>query len=305
MPNIDHFNLRSFDLNLLLAFDALMQELSVTRAAARLKIQQPAMSHSLSTLRLLLKDELFIRTGLKMEATPRALALAEPIRRILEQAQETLLRSDQFNPATEERTFKLGINAQLEALLLPDFMTWLREEAPGIRLLVRAVSRQQVFNMLDNGEIDLAIGYLPGGASWHKHETLFEEPHACCFNKRLLKAKPPIDMQTYMASPHALITAANSLTGYLEEALHEAGVRPNVVMASHNFMALAATAASAPIIVTFLNRVAEHYAPLFGLSVSPLPFDLAKLPVDMVWHARTDGDPATGWLRHQIRMRLK
>jgi LysR family transcriptional activator of mexEF-oprN operon len=80
MQVIDHFNLRSFDLNLLVAFDAMMEEMSVTRAAQRLKIQQPAMSHNISTLRTLFQDELFIRVGQVMRPTARALNLSGPVR---------------------------------------------------------------------------------------------------------------------------------------------------------------------------------------------------------------------------------
>jgi LysR family transcriptional activator of mexEF-oprN operon len=305
MTSIDHFNLRSFDLNLLLAFDALVQERSVTRAAARLKIQQPAMSHALSTLRLLLGDELFVRTGMTMEPTPRASALAVPVRQILEQAQEALLNSPSFDPATERRTFKIGINGQLEVLLLPALMSALQRQAPGIRLIVRSISIQRVFDMLDAGEIDVAIGYLPGGASWHNRQLLLEEPHVCCFNSALVKSTVPIPMADYLASSHALITAANSLTGYLEDALHRAGVRLNVVLASHNLLSLVATASVSPVVVTLLRRAAALYAPLFNLSISPLPIDLASLPVDMIWHARTDRDAASAWLRQQIGLQLK
>jgi LysR family transcriptional regulator, mexEF-oprN operon transcriptional activator len=106
MDTIDHFNLRSFDLNLLVAFDALMEEGNVTRAARRLKIQQPAMSHNLSTLRVLFQDELFVRVGQTMRPTARANKLAGPIRNALNQAQAALASADVFDPATENRVFR-------------------------------------------------------------------------------------------------------------------------------------------------------------------------------------------------------
>src|SRR5689334_21702964 len=117
MQPIDHFNLWSFDLNLLMAFDALMRERSVTRADTRLKIQQSAMSHNLGTLRVLMDDELFIRVGQVMKPTPRAVALAAPIGRILEQAQHAITTRETFRPEEEERTFSIGFSSELEVLL--------------------------------------------------------------------------------------------------------------------------------------------------------------------------------------------
>src|SRR5690349_9409488 len=114
MVTIDHFNLRSFDLNLLIAFDALISEGSVTKAAQRLKIQQPAMSHSLSTLRVLLQDELCIRVGQVMQPTAKARSLAVPVRQALRQAQLALSGGEAFDPATEERTFRIGMTPEVE-----------------------------------------------------------------------------------------------------------------------------------------------------------------------------------------------
>ena len=103
LATIDHYNLRSFDLNLFLAFDAIMTERNVTRAAKRLRVRQPAMSHSLSTLRVLFQDELFIRRGQTMEPTPYALHLAEPVRRVLAQAQDALTTRTTFDMLSEPR----------------------------------------------------------------------------------------------------------------------------------------------------------------------------------------------------------
>ena len=141
MSRIDYINLKSFDLNLLLAFDAMMQEGSVTRAADRLKVQQPAMSHALGNLRMLLQDELFVRSGQAMRPTPRAEALAGPVRSALEQAQKALFTPEQFDPRTQTRTFRIGMSAEIELVLLPSLVARLRKEAPGISILARPATR--------------------------------------------------------------------------------------------------------------------------------------------------------------------
>jgi hypothetical protein len=119
LENINHFNLRSFDLNLLVAFDALFKDRSVTKAAARLKIQQPAMSHNLSTLRLLMDDELFVRVGNLMQPTAKAEVLAEQVGAVLGQMQKIVLSTERFDPAVSDKIFRIGFSCE-ELLLMPD-----------------------------------------------------------------------------------------------------------------------------------------------------------------------------------------
>ncbi len=206
-----------------------------------------------------------------------------------------------FDPATEERSFKLGINAQLEVLLLPALMAHIGSHAPGLQILSRAVTRQRVFGMLDEGEIDLAVGFLPGGATWHRRERLYQEEHVCCFDPRQPPFARPLSADDYRASAHGLVSATDSPTGYLEQALTRAGARPRVALASHNFMTLCAAASSRPMIVMLASRVAAAYAARFGLVTSPIPFEIGTVDIDMIWHARNDRDPAMTWLRERIR----
>lgn len=301
MSAIDHFNLRNFDLNLLLAFDALMQERSVTLAATRLHIQQPAMSHALKALRLLFGDELFIRTPQGMDPTARALELADMVRRTLQHAQDTLLSRPLFDPATETRTFRLGLSAEAELLALPGLVTRLAREAPHVRLLSRAVTRAGVADLLDDGTVDVAVGCFEDSAVRHRRQDLFEETHLCCYSQRLMPDDFALDLARYAATPHAMISLKDNLAGCLEDAMAEAGVKPNVVVAVPNFVTLAAIAAGAPILATLPARVAALFASEFGLVTAHLPFPLRSFPVSIAWHARLGNDPASAWLRGCIQ----
>src|SRR5215210_126556 len=131
---IDHVNLSRVDLNLLVALDALLAERSVTRAAARVGLGQSAMSHNLARLRTLFGDELLTRGPEGMRPTPRALALAEPVRAALSQIQGLLSRGEAFDPRTADRTFRLGLPDSTEVLLVPALLAHLCEAAPGIHL---------------------------------------------------------------------------------------------------------------------------------------------------------------------------
>ncbi|HEX7389889.1 MAG TPA: LysR substrate-binding domain-containing protein [Acidiphilium sp.] len=304
MASIDHFDLRSFDLNLLVAFDALMEDRSVTKAARRLKVQQPAMSHSLATLRVLLQDELFVRAGTLMEPTARAQGLAPKIRDALRQVQDTLHQTEHFDPSTQDRIFRLGFSSELEILVLPELTARLRRHAPGLRLIGRPAGAEDVHRLLDDGLLDLAVGCFDHGASRHRGHYLFEQSLACCFNPALLDIAAPVDMATYLATGHALVTLKDSLNGCLSEALDRAGAKLNVVTAASDFLPVLAAAATAPILATMPARMAIRYAPVFGLAVSPVPLDLRVPAVSMVWSARLDRDPGAAWLREQVAAAL-
>lgn len=300
MRSIDHFNLRSFDLNLLVAFDALITERSVTRAAQRLKLGQPAMSHALSTLRLLLDDEVLVRVGMRMNPTAKAIALAPRLRELLWQIQSTLTEGKPFDPQSETRIVRLGFSSELEILLLPKLTACLRAQAPGISLLTRSVARSDVHRMLDGGELDLAIGCFDYGLERHCGTPLFEQSLACCFNPDLVRPALPLTAADYIAHPHALMTLKNDIQGCLSEALARAGKTLNVVLAASDFLTVLATAAEAPVIATLPARMAARYAPRFGLTVATVPLDLRLPSVALVWSVQNDSDPALAWLRARI-----
>ncbi|NYZ13860.1 LysR family transcriptional regulator [Azospirillum sp. RWY-5-1] len=300
MSSINHFDLRSFDLNLLVAFDALMQERSVTRAAARLRVGQPAMSHSLSTLRVLFQDELFVRVGTAMQPTARARALAGPIRTALAQMQTALHARTLFDPATEERTLRLGFSSEVELLLIPELTAHIRQSAPGIRLLCRPADKDEVHRMLDDGTLDLAVGCFDAVAQRHRSRFLFEQSLSCVFNTRHVALGTPIGLADYLAAPHALVTWTDSLQGCLEAALIEIGADLNIVVAGSEFLTVLATVACAPVITTIPTRMARLYGPRFGLTVCPAPLTLRLPAVAMIWSLQLDQDPASAWFRDQV-----
>jgi LysR family transcriptional regulator, mexEF-oprN operon transcriptional activator len=299
MTAINHFNLKSFDLNLLLAFDALIQDGSVTRAAKRLKVRQPAMSHSLATLRILLQDELFIREGRTLKPTARALSLAEPVRRVLEQAEAALSFRDTFCPLTETRLFRIGITPDLEATLMPEILTRVRRETPGIHLQSKIKGNVDLLAALDDGSIDVGVSYIDKTAPWHKTEELYREYHVCCYNPKLLPIQ--LDRRTYLKTPHALLSKTESLLGCLEDILQIAQVELNVVTSSPNFWTILSTVSRTPMLTTLPSKVAIRYAPLFGLKVCDTPVKLGSFPCSMVSPLRTDRESGMEWLQGQLR----
>jgi LysR family transcriptional regulator, mexEF-oprN operon transcriptional activator len=298
---IDHYNLRSFDLNLFLAFDAIMTELNVTRAAKRLRVRQPAMSHSLSALRVLFQDELFIRRGQTMEPTPYALHLAEPVRRVLAQAQDALTTRTTFDMLSEPRAFRIALSANLATVILPDLFAEIRAVAPRLRLAVREANQETISDMLRDGRSELGLGCFDVKHNWIRAETLFSERYVCCFNSELLGIGHRITFQDYFDLPHVAISAIDNPFGCLERAFAQLGRSPNVTMSvSYCFLA-ASAAARAPVLTTLPAALAPKYAAILGLTISPLPFDIETHPISMVWHSRSDRDDGVGWLRNRIK----
>lgn len=304
MEPVNHFNLRTFDLNLLLAFDALMQELSVTRAAARLKIQQPAMSHALANLRTVFDDPLFVRTGHTMEATARAKSLHATIHPILVQAQKALLVNQGFEPHSARCTFRLGVNPQLEALIVPALIAHISKHAPGIRIASVPLGHKPIALLLNEDRIDLAIAHTSEQLVRIRRELLYSEHYVCCFNPSLLNLRIPVAPDDFSRASHGVIASSIDVSGFLDYLFRHVEDRPQGVHASYNVMTLLDSAANTPLIASVHSRVAARFGPLFGLAVSPLPFEVDDLQVEMMWHGRADNDPALDWLRAQIRICL-
>jgi DNA-binding transcriptional LysR family regulator len=189
----------------------------------------------------------------------------------------------------------------MELLLLPPLLARLRRDAPGVRLRAMVASRDALPGMLDEGAIDVAVGCLDEGMSWHRHLVLYDETHLCCFNPSLIAVEMPIGLADYLALPHALMSLKDNLLGCLEDALTRAEAQVNAVTSAPHLIALLAIVAEAPLIATLPSRVVKRFAPRLGLATSPVPLDLMHFTVRAVWHARSDRDPGTLWLSGLVK----
>jgi LysR family transcriptional activator of mexEF-oprN operon len=298
---IDHANLSRLDLNLLIAFDALLAEGSVTRAAERVGIGQPSMSHALGRLRRLLKDELFIRAPDGVRPTPRAQALAAPIRVALSAIQEMLLQGQGFAPAEAERTFLLGMPDSVEVALLPRLLAHLETEAPKVRVRIRAIDRFEVLEQLDRDRLHLAVsGLLTEGAVHHKRRRLYGTNYLCLYDPARLPLAPPLTLEDYVAVPHVLGSPRGDAHGVVDDALAPLGLRRTIAVTTPHFAAVPFILKGARLLSTVPQRPARIFAERFGLVTSPVPVDLPNFDVSMLWHASYDHDPAHRWLRGTI-----
>ncbi|MCP3402891.1 LysR family transcriptional regulator [Bradyrhizobium sp. CCGB20] len=302
---IDAVNLSRVDLNLLVHLDALLSERSVTRAASRVGIGQSAMSHNLARLRELFEDELLTRGPDGLRLTPRAVMLVEPVRTTLSQVQTIVSREKDFDPATAERTFRLGLPDSMEILILPALLARLREVAPGVHLRLYNIDSSKLLDDLDADELDLAIGYdvFAQGQIHHKRRLLFNESYLCMFNaERTGITSAQISLEDYVRLPHILtsLRPGRSVRGVVDDALEKLGLRRTVVLTTPRFLTVPSLVARAPVVVTMHARLARLFAGELQLSLSPPPVDLRDVAVSLLWHASYDRDPAHAWLRQTV-----
>jgi DNA-binding transcriptional LysR family regulator len=292
-------NLATFDLNLLIVFDALMQERSVTRAGQRIGLSQPAMSHALNRLRYLLKDELFVRTPEGMMPTPRAEHLALPLRHALNEMQ-LALEPEAFVPAEAERSFAVAVNNYAAVVLVPALVAAVSKAAPRVRLDLRPSGTIDVLEQLDRGELDLAIVAEAPAAERIGSATLFTDPFVSVMRRDHPAARRRPTAASLARLPHLEISSVGDDTRFIDEWLAERGLeRRNAARAP--FLSAAAILSQSDMVAVLGRRVAQVFVRNNPLRLRDLPYASPTVGTTMAWHRRFDGQPAHRWLRGAVQ----
>lgn len=300
MININENDFRRLDLNLLLVFSALLRERSVTRAAQRLHLGQPALSAALARLRAFAGDELFLRSARGMEPTARALELAEALKPLLEGLSDALFAPAGFDPAHSERGFSLGLFDIGEVTLAPPLLERLGREAPGLRLALRPTDRHAAFAQLEAGQLDLALTDLGPQPGWARSRPLYQEPFACMFDPRRLDLALPLSLEDYLAHPHLLTSFSGAFSGFVDEALAARGLTRRVTLTTTRFATLPFVLRRFAGIASLPATAARVLGAELGLAVSPLPVEVAPVDLALAWHARHEQDAGHRWFRELV-----
>jgi DNA-binding transcriptional LysR family regulator len=293
-------HLPSFDLNLIVALDALLRERSVTRAAGRVGISQSAMSHALSRLRVVTGDALLVRARSGMVPTIRAEALGPPIRRALADVAGALAKVPPFDPRTAQGKITIGTSDYGELVLLPKLMARLAREAPGLDLRIRAHG-EDVTGQLASGALDLVIAPLRPSedAPAIFGRRLFDERFVCVVRKGHPLAGKKLTLARYVGFSHALIAPRETEGGYVDDALGRLGLKRRVAIMVPHFLIAPHVVATTDLICTFAARVASALAKPLGLAIlrPPAELKLAGFTMSAIWHERTQNDAAQRWVR--------
>ncbi len=290
--------LTELDLNLLVAFEALLETGSVTAAASRIGVTQSAMSHALRRMRDAFDDELFVRAGARMVPTPRAEALALHVAHALGQVR-AMIAPDAFDPATSRRRFDIGTTDMLEVTLLPALMARLQEEAPGVQLATRDLRVGFPAESLRRGEMDLALaGYfeVPSEAEYPS-EVLYAEDFVCLVREAHPLAEGAVTLDAFLASEHMMFTLSGDLQGSVDRVLAESGLARRVRLGLNHFASAGAILVQTDLLLTCPRRLAEAFCRELPLVLRPLPVEIPGITMRMYGHRRSHRDPAVRWLR--------
>jgi DNA-binding transcriptional LysR family regulator len=295
-------NLRTFDLNLLVAFDVLMRELNVTRAAEHMFITQSAMSHILHRLRQQLDDPLLVKTPAGMKPTERALAMIGPIRALLSEMEQLIQPPLEFVANTSHRRFVLAATDYMEFLLIPQLSGLIGQMAPGIDIHVKRTESSFPVTQLENGSLDVVLGFesvLNPPANLNCH-LLFSDQMACVVrqNHPLIRREP--SLEEYVSVPHMLISRTGSNVGIIDQKLTELGLERRIKLIVPHFLSAPLIVAETDMILSLPYRIAEQFRKFAPLEIFPVPVELPAYDLCMIWHPLRDKDPAHLWLRDKI-----
>lgn len=285
------------DLNLLKAFDALMETRSVTRAAQRLGLTQPAVSGMLTRLREAFEDPLFIRSQRGVIPTPRAEALAAPLRQTLIDLQ-ALLTPNAFVPAQAVMTVTIAATDYAQKAVLLPFMALLRQEAPGIRVSARPVDLSALGQQMETGTLDMALITPDMALDTMRSRTLFEETYLCIMRHGHPAASEKLTLDRFCELDHALMSHDGSrFRGATDAALDEVGRSRRVVAALPSFLALIDLVRSSDLVAMVPSRLV---AGTKDLVLQPPPLHIPGFTKVLTWHERLQSDPAQKWLRDRL-----
>lgn len=290
----------NFDLNLMRVFLIVMQERSVTRAAQRLELTQPAVSYALGRLRELFDDPLFVRTTVGMQPTAVALALAGPIEQGMDNFADAMHLRHRFEPATSSRRFMLSMSDIGQIVFLPQLMERVHALAPRLRIDVAEVPMEDLPQALKEGAVDLAIGNLAGLGRQTRHSDLFSERYVCMARRDHPVMRDGLTRAQFKRLDHILVASRASAHRLLDDALAEAGLHRQPYLTLPHFAAAAEIVRRTDLTVTLPHRVALWFNRDESFVVQPLPLNLPDLTVTVHWHGRFDSEPGSVWLRQLV-----
>lgn len=289
-------DIRAVDLNLLKAFDALMSERAVTRAAARIGLSQPAMSHALSRLRSLFADDLFVRTPTSMEPTARAREIAPLVAAAIEHIETALNLGVGFDPAKSGGIFTAGMAEYAEVALVGRLAGSFARQAPRATLRLTPLTGAEAAEQLDRGAIDVAVAHLGNLPPHIESRLLLRDPFVVVARKGHPAAAQPLSLEAYAAQDHVLVSPRGDTSGALDRILVDFGLKRRLALLVATYLAVPAALAASDLVATVPQRTARQIAAIAEIEIMPLPIDFSAT-VSIAWHRRAASEPAQAWFR--------
>lgn len=303
---MDLKDLKDLDFKLLAVFDAVFETQSVTLAGKQIGLSQPAMSYSLTRLRAVFGDPLFIRVDNTMQPTPRAVALMPSVRRIMQVLQGELLGGQGFDPSTSVRRFELCMSDIGELYFLPGLARGVWAQGPGCTLRTRSLAIEELIKAMEEGGVDLAVGYYP---DLHKagfyQQLLFESVFVCIARIDNRYLQEGLSLQVYQNAPHVAVAYEGRSQEVIDRHLQQMKIDRRIVLTVPRFLSLAELIPQTDVIATVSREVAQQLAKSGTIRIHDLPVAAPTFPLMQFWHKRNHADPASQWLRSIVRAQFQ
>lgn len=290
------------DLNFLFIVEALLEEGSVSAAADRLGLSQPALSHALARLRKRFGDPLFVKTRSGMRPTPTAERIGTSSRKVLSVVRDEILEVGAFDPAATTRTFTLGLNDMAATVVLGRLTERFASSAPLARVRVVNVQEDDVARQLEEGLIDLLIGTYAVKASSVMQQALFKSAaHVCIVRTGHPAIRERLSLEQFVDTPHVIATQSAEANAFIDRTLRSRGLRRRVAVEVPYLLPL-------PSVVAYTDYVALVPGALASLAQKTAPVRIVEPPIrppapviKQYWHRRFDADESIAWLRGMLR----
>ncbi|NJD05075.1 MAG: LysR family transcriptional regulator [Methylococcaceae bacterium] len=287
---------------MLLAFDLLMRELNVSRAAKRMFVTQSAMSQILQRLRQQFDDPLLVKTATGMQPTERALSLVEPVRLILRDVSRLLETSAPFDPGASHERFAVAGSDYIEFLVLPRLIERVRREAPHVEIHVSRTDAGNLEARLESGELDLALGFdaVLRLSATTRRARLFQDTVVCVASASPGGIEDSLSVEDYLKTSQLLISSCDMNAVLVERWLSKQGMERRVAAVVPNFLSAPFTVASTDLLLSLPRRIAAACVAFSPLKIVEVPLGLPPYEVVMAWHPVKEKGPAHQWLREQV-----
>lgn len=280
-----------------MVLEAIFSEGGVTRAAAKLNLTQPAISHALSRLRGMFGDPLFFRQGRALVPTPLTRSLIQPLRRSLSGLGTLLSEAGRFDPREAQARFTLAMRDPVEVLVLPPLLRHLARAAPGIDLSALQVARRNIEAGLASGALDLAIDVLLPLSDRVRRKRVAADPLMVVARKRHPHLRAGFTLTTYLKQQHVMVTSRRTGPGLEDLVLSRHSLQRRIRLRCRNYLAAFRVVSETDLVLTMPGRNAAGLDAGLGNRVLPLPIAAPTLDLYLYWHDAVDHDPANRWLR--------
>lgn len=293
--------LAALDANLLVALDALLQEVNVTLAARRIGVTQSALSQTLARLRATFDDPLLVRMGRRMELTPFGSRIRGRLRSAIGELEAVVADRPRFDPAKDSRRFVLAAVDYVAMVLVPPLQGALLRAAPRTALAVHALEDRPIVDRLERGLVDLYIGVLGDTERGLSAETLFEDALSVVVRRGHPLAKTRLTVEAYAAQLHLHVSPRRDPSSLVDRAVGAAGFERRVATEVPYFGLVPDLLEHSDLVATLPRRLAKAFAARHRLVLLDAPLELRNIAICMAWHPSNERDPGSVWLRNLVR----